>query len=165
VVECNVVEMTTTTTRMDKEVRMRSTRLRGVGLLLAGALVLVGCSGDADGDGDDAGDGGASDADITATAAEYQFAPATWTVSAGEFSVELVNGGTVEHEWAVIALGEDIESGEEFAEEKVLLEVEAIDAGDSTTESFTIDEPGTYQVICALDGHFGEGMEGTLTVE
>jgi uncharacterized cupredoxin-like copper-binding protein len=45
------------------------------------------------------------------------------------------------------------------------VEVEAIAGGASTTESITIDEPGTYQVICALPGHFDEGMQGTLTVE
>lgn len=145
---------------------MRSTRLRGAGLLLAGALVLAGCNGDgADGDAADGGGGGGGEADITATTTEYEFTPDAWTVAAGEFSIELVNEGTVEHEWAVIALGEDIESEAEFTEDIVLLEVEAIDAGESTTESFTIDEPGTYQVICALPGHFDEGMEGTLTVE
>lgn len=128
-------------------------------IAVAGALVLAGCSSD------DAGDGGDAGADITATTMEYQFTPDAWSVSAGEFSIELVNEGSIEHEWAVIELGEDIESEEEFAEDIVLLEVEAIAAGESTTESFTIDEAGTYQVICALPGHFDEGMEGTLTVE
>lgn len=128
-------------------------------IAVAGALVLAGCSSD------DAGGGGDAGADITATTTEYQFTPDAWSVSAGEFSIELVNGGSIEHEWAVIELGEDIESEEEFAEDIVLLEVEAIAAGESTTESFTIDEAGTYQVICALPGHFDEGMEGTLTVE
>lgn len=106
------------------------------------------------------------EADLTATGTEYGFTPTSWTATAGEeFSIELVNEGEVEHEWAVIELGEDIASEEEFAEDIVLLEVEAIDAGATTTQSFTIDEPGTYQVVCAIPGHFDQGMEGTLTVE
>ena len=34
-----------------------------------------------------------------------------------------------------------------------------------STEKFTVDEAGTYQVICAIETHFDAGMEGTLTVE
>lgn len=120
--------------------------------LVAAAVLLAGCSG--------------TDADITTTATEYQFSPDDWTVTAGEeFSIELVNEGAIEHEWAVVDLGEDIESEDEFSEDIVLLEVEAIDAGASTVQSFTIEDAGTYQVICALPGHFDQGMEGTLTVE
>lgn len=136
---------------------MRPMRLRGAGLLVASALVLTGC-------GDDGGD--TASADVTVVTTEYAFSPDTWSVSAGEaFTVEMTNEGAIEHEWAVIDLGEDIESEDEFEEDIVLLEVEAIPAGQTTTQSFTIAEAGTYQVICALPGHFAEGMEGTLTVE
>lgn len=120
------------------------------------ALVLLagGC-----GDDDDSAGG-----DIEATASEFQFDPDSWTVTAGEeFSIDFTNDGEVEHEWAV--LSEEIASEDEFEEDVVLLEVEALPAGESTTESFTIDDAGTYQVICALEGHFDAGMEGSLTVE
>lgn len=140
--------------------RIRQRTIRVVGTAVIGLLVLVGCS--SDGEDDDAGSAGA---DLEVVASEYQFSPSTWTVGAGEFSVAFTNEGTIEHEWAVLKQGEDISSGDEFAEDKVLLEIEAIAGGASTTESVTIDEPGTYQVICALPGHFDEGMEGTLTVE
>lgn len=127
-------------------------------LLVGLAVVAAGC-------GDD-GDGGDASNAIEATAQEYEFTPAAWTVNAGEeFEIDFTNDGTVEHEWAVIALGEDIASEEEFTEARVMLEVEAIDAGTTTTESFTIDEPGTYQVICAIETHFDQGMQGSLTVE
>ena len=131
---------------------MGCTRHAAAGLT-ALALVLTGCSSE-------------PEADISTVATEYEFSPDSWTVSAGEeFSIQLTNDGAAEHEWAVIGLGQDITSEDEFTEDKVLLEVEAIAADSSTTESFTIDEAGTYQVICAIPGHFDQGMEGTLVVE
>ena len=130
-------------------------RLRRVALA-APLLLLASC-------GDDDGEASTS---IDARASEFQFEPDAWTVPTGEeFSIDFENAGSVEHEWAVIKLGEDIGSEDEFAEDKVLFEVEAVPAGDSTTESFTVDEAGDYQVICALETHFDAGMEGTLTVE
>lgn len=135
-------------------------RLR-IGLLVvaSGAILVLGACGDDD------DDDGASKS-IKATASEFQFEPNSWTVPAGEeFTIEFETDGSTDHEWAVINLGDDIESEEDFAEDKVLLEVEALPAGESTDEQFTIDEPGTYQVICALEGHSDAGMEGTLTVE
>lgn len=129
-------------------------RARATGIALTCLLALSGCGGD---------DGG--DAAVAVTTTEYEFSPSEWTAPAGDFEVALTNDGAVEHEWAVIEQGEDIASEDEFAEDKVLLEVEAVPAGESTTEEVTIDEPGTYQVICALEGHFDQGMEGTLTVE
>jgi plastocyanin len=132
----------------------------GIVVLGASALALGAC-----GDDSEDGDGDASNS-IEATASEFQFDPDGWTVEAGEpFTIEFENGGTTEHEWAVINLGEDLESEDDFAEDKVLLEVEALPAGETTTEEFTIEEAGTYQVICALEGHFDAGMEGSLTVE
>lgn len=119
-------------------------------------LVGAGC-----GDDDDGGD---ASSDLATTATDFQFDPDAWTTTAGEeFSITLTNDGETEHEWAVLT--EEISSEEEFSEDIVLLEVEAIPAGEETTESFTIDDAGTYQVICAIEGHFDAGMEGELTVE
>jgi plastocyanin len=132
-------------------------RLRHIAVAIGCSALLLGACGDDD------DDGGAS---IEATASEFQFEPDSWTVPAGEeFTVDFENDGAVEHEWAVIKLGEDLESEEDFAEERVLFEVEAIPAGESTSQQFTVEEPGTYQVICAIETHFGAGMEGSLTVE
>lgn len=126
----------------------------------ATALLLGACGDDEDGGGD-----GAESTAIEAEATEFQFAPDAWAVPAGEeFTIDFTNAGSTEHEWAVLKAGEDIASEDEFAEDKVLFEVEAIPAGESVTESFTVEDAGTYQVICALDGHFGAGMAGTLTV-
>ena len=131
---------------------------RGLLAAVIGAVLVLGACGD--------DDDGAASTSIEATATEFQFEPDSWTVPAGEeFTIDFENDGSVEHEWAVIKLGDDLESEDEFAEEKVLFEVEAIPAGESTTQQFTVDEAGDYQVICAIETHFDAGMEGTLTVE
>lgn len=133
-------------------------RLLG-GALAVPVLVLLGSCGDDD-------DGGEASTSIEATAKEFEFDPDAWTVPAGEeFTIDFQNDGEVEHEWAVIKLGDDLESESEFEEDKVLFEVEAIPAGESTTQSFTVDDAGTYQVLCAIESHFDAGMEGSLTVE
>jgi plastocyanin len=127
----------------------------------ATALLFGACSNDDD-DGDAAG---TTSTEIEAEGTEYRFEPDSWAVPAGEeFTIDFTNTGAIEHEWAVLKEGEDIESEGEFAEDKVFFEVEAIPGGESATESFTLEDPGTYQVICALPGHFAAGMKGTLTV-
>jgi plastocyanin len=116
--------------------------------------------------GDDDDDGGAASTSIEAEAAEFKFEPDSWTVPAGqEFTIDFENAGTVAHEWAVIKLGQDLESEADFTEDKVLFEVEETPAGESATEKFTVGEPGTYQVVCGIETHFNAGMKGTLTVD
>lgn len=100
---------------------------------------------------------------IEATATDFAFAPSTWTVTAGEeVTLRLTNDGTEEHEWVIMST--PINSGGEFTEEAVVWEMEA-DPGASAQETFTAPAAGTYQIICALEGHFDSGMQGTLTVE
>ncbi|HEU5082138.1 MAG TPA: plastocyanin/azurin family copper-binding protein [Acidimicrobiales bacterium] len=143
---------------------MRSGARIGAGALgaaLAASLLLGAC-----GDDDDGADAGGASTSIDVEATEFQFDPDSWTVPAGEeFTVEFVNGGGTQHEWAVIKRGEDIESEADFEEDKVEFEIEATPAGESVTEAFTLEEAGTHQVICALPGHFDAGMEATLVVE
>lgn len=120
------------------------------------SVLAAGC-----GDDDEAGGDGSS-LDVAAT--DFQFDPDAWTVTAGEeFTVEFANDGANDHEWALMS--EPIESEADFEEDLVIDEIEAIAPGESTSQAFTVDEAGEYQVICALDGHFDQGMEGTLTVE
>ncbi len=106
--------------------------------------------------------GGGGDS-ISADAEEFAFSPTSWTVTEGaEVTLTFTNNGTEEHEWVI--LSEEITSEDQFSEDIVIWEMEA-DAGASAKETFTAPAAGTYQVICALDGHFSSGMEGTLTVE
>ena len=59
--------------------------------------------------------------------------------------------------------GTTIASEDEFTEDIVEWEIEAAPAGASVTETHSF-APGTYQVVCALAGHFNAGMTGTLIV-
>ena len=136
---------------------MMRSRAVVIGVLTVVVLALGACGDDDDEE---------ASTSIEATGSEFEFEPDSWTVPEGEeFTIAFENGGSLEHEWAVINRGQDIESEADFTEDKVLFEVEAIPAGESTTETFTVDEAGTYQVICAIETHFDAGMEGTLTVE
>ena len=118
------------------------------------ALALTGCA-------DDGGDAGGTDA-LEVTADEFAYSPSEWTVDAGEFSLEFTNEGGTEHEFVV--LDDEIASEEEFTEDLVIDETEA-EAGETVSHTFTLDEAGTYQVICAIQGHFDSGMGCTLVVE
>lgn len=103
---------------------------------------------------------------IHAEAHEWYYTPDAWAVTAGEaFSIEFINDGGIDHDWTVLKLDENIELADEFEESRVLLEVAKVPGQESRTETFTIDEPGTYQVVCTISGHFNTGMAGTLTVE
>ena len=116
-------------------------------------------------------DGGASTS-LQATTSDFQFSPDSWTVPAGEeITIDISNEGSVLHEWVLMRPGVEIESEadlpeteEELLADFVNVETE-VEAGDSTSLTFTAPPSGTYQVICAIEGHFDAGMEGTLTVE
>jgi uncharacterized cupredoxin-like copper-binding protein len=132
-------------------------------------LVLAACSGDGGGVGEAQGNDqpsgtGAGDTELSVVATEFAFDPNQWTVPAGEeITLELVNEGSVEHEWVIIEQGTEIASTAEFEEDMVVWEMEA-DAGETETDSFPAPEAGRYQIVCAIDGHLDAGMEGSLEV-
>ena len=121
-------------------------------LLIAGALLLGACGGGGDdggdggGDGETGGDGGATTLSVTVT--EFAFDPATLSVTADEeAAVELVNGGTIEHDFTI-----------DEASITVLAP-----ATETATGTFTLSA-GSYTFYCSVPGHREAGMEGTLTV-
>gem|GEM_PF-325518 len=60
--------------------------------------------------------------------AKFEFSDMSWTVPAGEeISITFQNNGSVQHEWAVINLGMDLSSGDDFTEEHALWEIEKQD--------------------------------------
>jgi uncharacterized cupredoxin-like copper-binding protein len=129
-------------------------------LLAIAALALSAC-----------GNGDQASTELSVTTTEFQFSPQTWTVPAGEeISIDITNNGTVVHEWVLLKPGVAITSEDDLpdTEEELLADFvyveDEVDPGTTKTLTFTAPAAGTYQVICAIPGHFGGGMEATLTV-
>jgi uncharacterized cupredoxin-like copper-binding protein len=138
---------------------MRSPRTLAVALAIV-AMALGAC-----------GNGGEPSTDLQVTTTEFAFSPASWTVPADqEVSIEITNNGTVVHEWVLLQPGVNITSEADLpdTEEELLADFvyveEEVDPGATKTLTFTAPAAGTYQVICAIPGHFGGGMNATLTV-
>lgn len=111
------------------------------------ALTLSACGGGGDGGGGDGGEDGAPTA-LDVSAAEFSFTPNALTAPADtEVTVNLTNGGTIEHDITIDEAGL-----------KVLAS-----AGQSASGSFTL-AAGSYTFYCSVPGHREAGMEGTLTV-
>ncbi len=108
--------------------------------------------------------GSATATTITFESDDFFYSPKNWSFAADtDVTVTMENIGKNQHEWAVLKLGTTISSEDEFREDMVELELEAIQR--DTVDTITVNlPPGEYQVICALTGHFDQGMEGTLTV-
>ena len=103
--------------------------------------------------------------ELTVDVAEFHFSPALAAVPAGEpVRVTVGNKGTIDHEWVIIAHGHEVDDVHQFSESAVLFEIDNISQGTRSTSTFTIAQPGRYQLICAIEGHFAAGMEATLLV-
>ncbi len=115
------------------------------------------------------GGGAASSLDVAMS--DFKFAPSEWEVAANtELDLELSNTGAVEHEWVIMQQGSEIsseaelpESEEELLADFVLWE-EEVEPGETKNLTVPALDIGEYQIICAIEGHFSAGMEGTLTV-
>jgi plastocyanin len=132
-------------------------KMRPLVALAAVVLMLGAC-------GDDSTDttANANNQQIAASARSFAYTPASWTVAAGQdVTLTLTNTSDTEHEWVIMKA--PITAEADFTEEGVFWEVEA-GAGETVTDSFTPPEPGTYQIICGLEGHFTAGMLGELVV-
>lgn len=109
--------------------------------------------------------GGESDESSTSldvTAAEFEFSPSAYVIPAGiEVPLTFRNDGALPHEWVIMTTPIDEES--EFTEDLVLWEEEA-EAGETKEVTIPPLDAGTYQIICAIEGHFAAGMEGELVV-
>lgn len=123
-------------------------------VLLAMMISLTGC-GD-----DETAEGPFSSLDVTAR--DFSFEPDSYVIPAGtEVPITLDNQGEQAHTWVI--LSSEISSEEEFSQDLVNYSIEA---PPGASESGTIPplDPGTYQVICSLQGHFTSGMVAELEV-
>lgn len=95
--------------------------------------------------------------------------PPVWTAPAGaEVTLSLNNMGALEHNWAVVNMGQEVPepyTGGEDQPELFYWSADVVPAGSTETYTFTApSEVGEYLVICTVPGHYPL-MQGRLNVE
>lgn len=124
-----------------------------------------------------AGCGGDAPAEVTTRLSvtgtdRLEFQPAAFTVPANQqIPLEFTAGETVEHDFIIAGAADVGEAGgvqphgdEGSPVESDDLEVAHAPAGQTVTATFSIDQPGTYEVYCSVPGHREAGMVATLSV-
>jgi len=106
---------------------------------------------------------------VTIDMSEFAFTPKDITLEAGQpYVLEVVNTGTVKHEFTAgdffrTVATRKAETSESEVKVPFFTEIEVF-AGKSA-EIFLIPLiPGTYDLVCEIEGHYEAGMFGTITV-
>lgn len=123
--------------------------------------------------GDQSADGDKVSNDITGSVKEWAVGIDANEAKAGDVTFTITNQGTIQHEFLVVKT--DYKPGEipfekgakRFSEEdpglKVIDEIPEWEVGQTKTLKVTL-EPGSYQVLCNIEGHYKAGMWAPLTV-
>ena len=92
--------------------------------------------------------------------------PPVWTVPSGaDVTLAFTNEGKVQHNWAIINLGEAIPVPYTEDSDIAYYASPLVDAGAQQESTFTApSEPGEYTVLCTPPGHYPL-MQGRLVVE
>ena len=122
-------------------------RLRSAWYLIAVALVSLALAGGVVA-ADRAIDAGAIRVEVRAK--DVRFSPPDVTVEAGRsVFVEFTNDDPIFHDWMVEGVS-NVDAGAR--------------PGQTRRLRFVLDTPGTYEIICSVEGHAEAGMVGRLTV-
>jgi len=122
--------------------------MRRLLVLLPLSLLLAACGGSS---GPSAGDGPVLQT-IQISEKEYSLTPGTVTVSkTGTYEFRVTNNGTIAHALEVEGNGIEEKIGD-------------IQPGAGATLRVTLTKDGSYEMYCPIDGHRGQGMQGTVTV-
>jgi uncharacterized cupredoxin-like copper-binding protein len=107
---------------------------------------------------------------VTIDLAEMSFTPRDTVLKVGQpYVIEVVNKGTEKHEFTAeeffktIAFRKAEDASGEF-KGPAPLEVEVF-AGQSMELFLIPTEAGVYDLVCLIEGHFEQGMFGTIAVE
>ena len=134
-------------------------KIQIIGVSLLASALFAACGPDGN-----AAESGISN-DITGNVREWSVKLNATAAKAGDVKFTITNDGTIGHEFLVVKT--DIPAGEipldddHFPEPADGLEVidEIGEFKVGTTESLTLNlEPGNYQVVCNLPGHYKNGM-------
>ena len=112
-------------------------------------------------------------AEITVEMTDFAYSPSSMTVPAGQpVTLTVNNTGNIEHDFVVEKIDVTTEVIQDNgsnahhthgAEQNYDLHVSAR-PGEATIVQVTIAKPGTYKIICSIEGHEEAGMIGELTV-
>lgn len=125
-------------------------------VVLSLSLILTACGGA----------GGASKS-INVVLTDFAFSPNTFTVPAGQpISLSITNNGAVQHSFAIMKLGSQVSGRLTDADRpNMYWQKLAIQPGQTVSDSFTApNDPGEYQILCEVPGHFEAGMVAKLIV-
>lgn len=110
--------------------------------------------------------GGEPSTNLSVDMIEFMFNPTNFIVPAGqEITLELSNNGAVVHDFIIMNLGAEV--GQDFGEEDEpnVYWMAELEPGRSNTYTFTApNQPGEYQVVCGIPGHYLAGMVAKLIV-
>lgn len=98
---------------------------------------------------------------------EFSMVPAPTEIPAGPATFKVRNDGTVVHEMVLIKTDKgaaNLATGGEVDETGAVDEVADLPAGQEKDLSVTL-EPGSYVLLCALPGHYEQGMYTDFTVK
>ncbi len=130
-----------------------------VTLAVSLSLILAACS---------SGGSTSPSTSINVTLTDFAFTPNTFTVPAGaQISLTAANNGAGQHSFVIMKLGDDVTGHFTDADKaNIYWEKDQIPAGQTVTDTFTAPSaPGTYQIVCAVPGHFEAGMVAKLIVK
>lgn len=113
--------------------------------------------------------GGGSALQLSVPEGELAYEPAQLEAPAGsEVTIEFTNQDRRQHDLVVVrGVFESEQAAKEAMEadpEVIVASSDRLRAEESATMTVTFDEPGEYQFFCSIPGHFGAGMQGTITV-
>lgn len=123
-------------------------------LVLALSIILTAC--------------GSKGTTLNVTTTDQGYDSPTYTVPAGaEVTLNLTNNGVLEHEFAILKMGEHvIPPFGAKDEDKILWELDGVAADTTKSDTFTAPTaPGEYDIICGVPGHIELGMTATLIVK
>ena len=148
---------------------MRNSQVR-IALVLAAGLALVACGADPTNFGTLPTD--VTSNKITGDVHEWGINVSAHKATAGDVTFAIANFGSIAHEFIVvktdyelgkIPLGDNNRFDEDGAGVKAIDEIKEFPV--NTSEVLTVNlEPGTYQLLCNIEGHYQNGMFTDLTV-
>jgi uncharacterized cupredoxin-like copper-binding protein len=111
-------------------------------------LLLAACGGSRSSRSEEAG--GSVLQTVQISAKEFSLTPSMVNVpKTGAYAFAVTNNGTTAH--ALEIKGNGVEE-----------ETESIEPGATATLRVTLSSDGSYEMYCPIDGHRGQGMEGTI---